>query len=193
MKSGTTARQGRQSQGSAGVCVHIVRTRRLVLRQLESSDAEFILELLNEPSFLQFVGDKEVRNLTDARAYISKGPMDSYARHGFGLYAACLHDHTPIGICGLVKREGLDDVDLGFAFLSRYRSRGYAVEAAAAILTHAGQVHPRQRIVAITSPGNLASIAVLEKIGLKFERTIRLAAQSPELKLFGSVDPGEGS
>jgi len=186
-------RQGRQRQVSAGVCVHIVRTLRLVLRQLESSDAEFILELLNEPSFLQFVGDKEVRNLTDARAYISKGPMDSYVRHGFGLYAACLHDLTPIGICGLVKREGLDDVDLGFALLSRYRSKGYAVEAAAAVLIHARQAHRLQRIVAITSPGNLASIAVLEKIGFKFEGTIRLAGQSRELKLFGSVDSGEGS
>jgi RimJ/RimL family protein N-acetyltransferase len=173
--------------------VQIVGTARLVLRQLEPSDAEFILELLNEPEFLQFVGDKEVRSLTDARAYISKGPMDSYARHGFGLYAACLHDETPIGICGLVKREGLDDVDLGFAFLSRYRSKGYAVEAAAAILVHARRAHDLQRIVAITSPGNLASIAVLEKIGLKFERMIRLAAQSPELKLFGSVGARQGT
>ncbi len=173
--------------------MHVVRTLRLVLRQLESSDAEFILELLNDPAFVQFVGDKEVRNLDDARAYILQGPIASYARHGFGLYAICLHGGPAVGICGLMKREGLDDVDLGFALLPRYRSLGYAVEAASAILTHARRSHGLRRIVAIAVPQNVVSIAVLEKIGLKFERTIRLAAQSPELKLFGSVDPGTGS
>jgi [ribosomal protein S5]-alanine N-acetyltransferase len=163
----------------------VVQTRRLVLRRLESSDAAFILELLNEPEFLRFIGDKGVRTLDNAREYILKGPHDSYTRHGFGLYAACLYDGTPIGICGLVKREGLADVDVGFAFLTHYRSMGYAVESAAAVLEHARRVLRFQRIVAITSPDNAASIAVLERIGLKFERMIRLAEHSPELKLFG--------
>ncbi|HXA35860.1 MAG TPA: GNAT family N-acetyltransferase [Steroidobacteraceae bacterium] len=163
----------------------VIETERLVLRQLTLSDAEFIFELLNEEPFLRFIGDKGVRSLGDARAYLAKGPLDSYEQHGFGLYAACLRDGTPIGICGLVKRERLADVDVGFAFLSRYCSMGYAVESASAVLVHGRKVLRLQRIVAITSPDNAGSIAVLEKIGLKFERMIRLAEHSPELKLFG--------
>jgi RimJ/RimL family protein N-acetyltransferase len=165
--------------------MNVIQTERLVLRQLDLNDAEFILELLNEAAFLRFIGDKGVRTLSDARSYIVKGPMDSYGRHGFGMYATCLLDGTPAGICGLVKREGLADVDVGFALLPRHRSKGYAVESASAVLAHARRVLRLQRIVAITSPENVGSIAVLEKIGLKFERTIRLAEHSPELKLFG--------
>jgi [ribosomal protein S5]-alanine N-acetyltransferase len=143
--------------------------------------------LLNEAAFLRFIGDKGVRTLDDAWSYIQKGPMDSYQRYGFGLYAVCLLDGTPTGICGLVKRDGLADVDVGFAFLSRHCSKGYAVESASAVLAHARQVLRLQRILAITSPENSGSIAVLEKIGLKFERMIRLAEHAPELKLFGSI------
>ena len=165
-----------------------IQTQRLVLRRLEVDDAKFILELLNEPAFVRFIGDKGVRNLDSARAYILKGPIDSYERHGFGLYATCLRDGTPIGICGLVKRDGLADVDVGFAFLSRYWSKGYAVESSSAVLGHAREVLHLQRVVAITAPENAGSIAVLEKIGLKFERTIRLATDAAELQLFVS-DP----
>ena len=171
----------------------VIQTGRLSLRELDFGDAEFILELLNEPSFIRNIGDKGVRTPADARTYILQGPMDSYARNGFGLYATCLRhgalDGTPagtaIGICGLVKREGLNDPDVGFAFLARYWSKGYAVEAAAGVLAHARKALNLRRIVAITSPDNAPSIAVLEKIGLKFERTIRLVDHSPELKLFG--------
>ena len=164
---------------------NVIQTPRLMLRQLVLNDADFIFELVNESAFLQFIGDKGVRTLDDACDYLRKGPMDSYERHGFGLYAVCLRDGTRTGICGLVKREGLGDVDVGFAFLSRHRSKGYAVESAAAILEHARRVLGLQRVVAITSPENFNSIAVLEKIGLKFERMVRLAEHSPELKLFG--------
>jgi ribosomal-protein-alanine N-acetyltransferase len=171
----------------------VIQTARLSLRELGFGDAEFILELLNEPGFIRNIGDKGVRTLSDARDYILQGPMDSYARNGFGLYAACLRHGaldvaaagTPIGICGLVKREGLNDPDVGFAFLSRYRSKGFAAESAAAVLAHARKALNLLRIVAITSPDNAQSIAVLEKIGLKFERTIRLVDHSAELKLFG--------
>jgi RimJ/RimL family protein N-acetyltransferase len=156
----------------------------LVLRELKTHDADFILELLNDAAFLQFIGDKGVRNLDDARQYISEGPGQSYRQHGFGLYAVCLHDATPVGICGLVKRNGLEDVDVGFAFLARHRSRGYAVESAAAVLAHAYRTLCLRRVVAIVSPENLGSIAVLERIGLKFERMIRLSEDRAELKLF---------
>jgi RimJ/RimL family protein N-acetyltransferase len=168
----------------------VIRTSRLDLRELNFGDAEFILELLNEPGFIRFIGDKGVRTLGDARDYIHQGPMDSYARNGFGLYAVCLTDGTAIGICGLVKREGLNDPDVGFAFLSRYWSSGYAAESAAAVLVYARDTLHIKRVVAITSPDNWASIAVLEKIGLSFERMIRLVDLSPELKLFGSAHAG---
>lgn len=169
----------------------VIRTSRLDLRELDAGDADFILELLNEAGFIRFIGDKGVRTLADARDYIDHGPRDSYTRNGFGLYAACLHDGTPIGICGLVKREGLNDPDVGFAFLCRYWSSGYAVESAAAVLAHAREILRIKRIVAITSPDNWSSIAVLEKIGLKFEHMIRLIDHGPELKLFGLAHTGD--
>jgi ribosomal-protein-alanine N-acetyltransferase len=163
----------------------VIQTPRVDLRELNLDDDGYILELLNEPGFIRFIGDKGVKTLADARDYLRQGPIDSYARNGFGLYAACLRDGTPIGMCGLVKREGLDAPDVGFAFLSRYWSKGYAVESAGAVLAHAVEVLGLKRIVAITSPDNWSSIAVLEKIGFKFERMIRLVDHSPELKLFG--------
>ena len=169
----------------------VIQTSRLELRELNFDDAAFILELLNEGDFIRFIGDKGVRTLQDARDYIRSGPMDSYARNGFGLYAACFRNGPPIGICGLVKRDGLNDPDVGFAFLARHRSKGYAVESAAAVVAHGRQVLKLQRIVAITSAQNTHSIFVLEKIGLKFERMIRLTEHSPELKLFGPAQtPG---
>jgi RimJ/RimL family protein N-acetyltransferase len=171
--------------------MNVLRTERLELRELGLHDDEFILRLLNEASFLRFIGDKGVRTLSDAREYILKGPMDSYQRFGFGLYLTSLRDGgAPIGICGLVKRDALPDVDVGFAFLSQYWSRGYAAESAAAVLDYGRRQLDLQRIVAITSPDNHASIAVLEKIGLKFERMIRLSEDTSELKLFGPAHRG---
>jgi RimJ/RimL family protein N-acetyltransferase len=167
----------------------ILRTERLELRELTLADDGFILELLNEPGFLRHIGDKGVRSLSDAREYISKGPMESYGRFGFGLYLTSLAGRgEPIGICGLLKREALPDVDVGFAFLSRYWSKGFAAESAAAILDHGRRRLRLERIVAITAPANHASISVLERIGLKFERMVRLSADADELKLFGPGD-----
>jgi [ribosomal protein S5]-alanine N-acetyltransferase len=171
--------------------VSVLASERLDLREFELSDDEFVLRLLNDASFLQFIGDKGVRTHADAREYIAKGPQESYRRFGFGLYRVCLlADRTPIGMCGLVKREGLEDVDVGFAFLSEHRSKGYATEAAAAVLEYAKRRLHLKRIVAIASPGNHASIAVLERIGLKFERMVRLPADTRDLKLFASTPDG---
>jgi len=169
----------------------VIESERLVLREFHLDDAEFILELLNEAAFLRFIGDKGVRTLADARDYLLKGPIESYRRFGFGLYRASLRENgTPIGMCGLVKREGLADVDVGFALQARYWSRGYAVEAAAAVLDHGKRILNLGRIVAIAHPDNQASIAVLEKIGLRFERMVRLSADAEELKLFGPAPSG---
>ncbi|MDB6085318.1 MAG: Ribosomal-protein-alanine acetyltransferase [Gammaproteobacteria bacterium] len=164
----------------------VIECERLRLRELGLHDAPFILTLLNEPSFVRFIGDKGVRTLADAREYISKGPMDSYRRFGFGLYLAVLREGgVSIGICGLVKRETLADVDVGFAFLPEHRSKGYAVESATAVLAYGRETLGLKRIVAITARDNDGSIAVLEKIGLRLEGTITLVEGGPELALFG--------
>jgi ribosomal-protein-alanine N-acetyltransferase len=172
--------------GKGGERMIVIRSERLELRELELQDDEFILDLLNEAPFVRFIGDKGVRNLPDAREYILQGPMDSYRRFGFGLYLATLSaSRLPIGICGLVKRDTLPDVDVGFALLTRYWSRGYAAESAAAVLAYGTEQLQLPRIVAITAPDNHASIAVLEKIGLRFERMVRLTDNGEELKMFG--------
>jgi RimJ/RimL family protein N-acetyltransferase len=165
----------------------VIETERLVLRRLAVDDAEFIVELLNQPSFLRYIGDKEVRNNADAVRYIQAGPLASYERFGFGLYLVELKETgVPIGICGLLKRDSLPDVDVGFAFLPSYWSQGYAYEAAAAVMTYGRDVLGLRRIVAITSPDNDGSIRLLEKLGLRFERLIKLSADQSEVRLFGS-------
>jgi [ribosomal protein S5]-alanine N-acetyltransferase len=172
---------------------NLILCERLALRELGLHDAEFILQLLNERGFLRFIGDKGVRTLDDAREYLSKGPLESYRRHGFGLYLVSLRQEgTSIGICGLVKRDTLVDPDVGFAFLEKHWSKGYAAESAAAVLSYGRETLGIQRIVAITAVDNWGSIAVLEKIGLAFERRMRLGDDTKELNLFGPVPAGAG-
>lgn len=167
----------------------VIETDRLILRYLSTADQEFILALLNDPAFLRFIGDRGVRSLEDARKYITNGPMEMYARLGFGLYLVELKDGSiPIGLCGLIKRDGLNDVDIGFAFLPNYRSQGYAYEAAAATMAYGKDVINLQRIVAITSPDNEASGRLLEKLGMRFEKVIRLSEGAEEVKLFSTDD-----
>jgi RimJ/RimL family protein N-acetyltransferase len=151
----------------------VCETPRLRLRHLVRTDAAFILELLNEPDFIRNIGDREVRTLQDARRYIETGPAASYDRHGFGLYLIETREHgTPIGICGLLKRAWLEDVDVGFALGAAFRGRGYAFEAASAVLRHGREVLGLRRIVAISAAHNEASIRVLRRLGLEFERLI---------------------
>jgi RimJ/RimL family protein N-acetyltransferase len=164
--------------------MNVLETDRLILRRLDPGDAAFILGLVNEPSWVQFIGDKGVRTLDDARAYILNGPMAMYERYGFGLYWTGLKSGEPIGICGLVKRPALDDVDLGFALLPAYWGNGYAAESAAAVLDLAHRALGLERIVAITSQDNVRSIRLLEKLGLAFERNIRMSEAAPEVRLF---------
>lgn len=165
----------------------VVETERLTLRRLETGDAEFILALLNDPSFLRFIGDKGVRTVDDARDYILNGPVASYERFGFGLYLTERKDDgVPIGICGLLKREALKDVDVGFAFLPQFWSKGYAFESASAVMAYGRNVLGLTRIVAITSPDNEASVRLLSKLGMKFESMVRLSEDSPEIRLFAS-------
>jgi GNAT superfamily N-acetyltransferase len=172
----------------------VITSARLSLRHLGMGDANFILNLLNQETFIRHIGDKGVRSLADACDYLANGPVESYRRHGFGLYLTALRaGDIPVGICGLVKRDSLEDVDVGFAFLPQYCGRGFATESAAAVLEYGRQVLGLERIVGITAPGNHASIAVLQKIGLRFERLIRLGDDGGEVKLFGPpAAPGAG-
>ena len=165
-----------------------LETERLTLRHLSpETDAEFILRLLNQPSFLQYIGDKGVRTLEDARNYVRHGPIKSYAENDFGLYKVELKDsREPIGICGLIKRDTLPDADIGFAFLPEYWNKGYAHESAAAVVRYARDVLNLDRILAITSPDNEPSARLLGKIGLRFDRLIKLSADADEVKLFVS-------
>ena len=163
----------------------ILSTERLVIREMNDADASFILELLNDPSFIRNIGDRHVRTLDDARAYIRNGPVSSYERLGFGLWLAELRDRTPIGMCGLLKRDVLDDVDIGFAYLPAYRSMGYGFEAARGVLDHARDVLRLARVVAIVNANNEASARLLEKLGMTFERMVQPFPDEPPLKLFG--------
>ena len=163
----------------------ILETERLILRHLSNDDAEFMLELLNDPSFIQNIGDRKIRTVDGAKGYINNGPVASYAKNGFGLWLVELKETgESIGICGLIKRDTLDDVDIGYAFLPKFWSKGYAVESALAVKTYAHDVVGLKRMVAIISPDNWGSIRVVEKIGMTFEKMVRLSQDDIELKLF---------
>lgn len=165
----------------------VLETDRLIVRWLSADDAEFILRLLNEPSWLRYIGNKGVRTLEDARAYILNGPVEMYSRLGFGLYLVELKGKgRPIGMCGLIKRDSLEDVDIGFAFLPQYWGKGYAYEAASAVMAYGVDVLSLKRIVAITSVDNESSARLLEKLGLRFEGMIKLSNDAEEVRLFGT-------
>lgn len=163
----------------------VLETERLVLRHLTADDAELMFALMNDPAWLQYIGDRGIRTLDDARNYILTGPMDMYARFGFGMYLTERKaDGVPIGICGLVKRDELEHPDVGFAFLPPFRSQGYGFEAGSAALAYARSVLGLEPILAITSLDNHTSRRLLEKLGLHFTRTIHFKGE--ELKLFST-------
>ena len=180
-------KSARQPAGTAPAgAAEILATDRLRLRLLTLDDAPFILKLVNEPSWLEFIGDKGVRSEDDARAYLAQGPLDMYAKLGFGLYLVELKDGaTPIGICGLIKRESLADVDIGFAYLPEFQGKGYGHEAARAVLAHARNDFKLKRIVAITSPRNRSSIRLLTKLGMTLEEELDLPRDGGTSLLFG--------
>lgn len=168
--------------------IRVLQTDRLILRQLSAErtdDAEFILELVNEPGWIQNIGDRGVKNLDDARRYIQDGPVASYQKLGFGLLLVALKDgEVPVGMCGLLKRDSLDNVDIGFALLRRHESKGYAYEAAAAVMEYGWNVLGLQRIVAITAPENPSSIRLLGKLGFRFDRMLPIPGYEEESRLF---------
>ena len=162
-----------------------METERLILRPFDAGDVPFILRLLNEPSFIENIGDRGVRTPEDAQRYLADGPIASYARHGHGLWLVALKETLePIGMCGLLKRDQLPDVDLGYAFLPGFWSSGYAHEAARATLEWA-RSRGMDRIVAIVSPGNTRSIRLLEKLGFAFEGLTTTSPDAPPVAIYG--------
>lgn len=163
----------------------VLETDRLALRRLVPADAPFVLELVNDPDWLRYIGDRGVRTLQQAVDYIEGGPAQMYARYGFGLYLVELkRSGEPIGMCGLLKREFLPDADIGFAFLPRYRGAGYAFEAAAGVLRYAAAELGLGRVAAIATQDNERSARLLEKLGLRYEGLVAYPDEAVELRLF---------
>ncbi len=165
-------------------------TPRLRLRPITAGDAAFLLGLLNEPAFLRQIGDRGVRDHADAERYIANGPVASYQRHGFGLLLIeRKSDGAALGIAGLLKREHLDDVDLGYALSADACGQGYAGEAARAVLEQARTVRGLARLVAIVMPDNSASLRLLRRLGFAYERTLPAEPGQPVLHLHGIALP----
>ena len=171
---------------ASATAVKILETERLVLRELEpQGDAAFMLEVLNEPAFIANVADRQVRTIADATEFINERIRPSYTQNGFGFYVVELKETgEPVGISGLVKRETIEDVDIGFSTLRKYWGMGYAFEAASALMEHGRTVHRLPRIVGVTAPHNHASARLLEKLGLRYERMVHLPGYSDESRLF---------
>lgn len=163
----------------------MLKTARLVLRRLNDADALFIQQLLTDPDWLRHIGDRGVRDLDDARAYIRQGPQAMYEQFGHGLYRVALKENdTSIGLCGLLRRPQLTEADLGFAFLPAWRGGGYAREAAEAVLAEAREVFGLRRVLAIVTPDNRPSIRLLERLGFVPADTVRLEDDPQLLKLY---------
>ena len=164
-----------------------IETERLELRQFTPEDAAFVLRVVNEPSFLRYIGDRGVRSVADAERYIQEGPVAGYAKFGYGLLRVIRKDDgVSVGMCGVLKRDALPGPDLGFSFLPEYWSQGYAHESASAVMEHAREVLGLGRILAITTVDNEPSIRLLGKLGFRFERLMTVGDDTTTLRLFAS-------
>jgi len=162
-----------------------IETPRLRIRDLSPDDAAFVLELVNEPAFLANIGDKGLRTLDDARRYLADGPWTRQKRPGYGQFLVELKaTGEPVGICGLLHRDALDVTDVGFAMLERHRARGFATEAAVTVMRYGRAELGVAEIVGLTTPGNTASIKVLEKLGMRFDRMVKMTDDDPGTALY---------
>jgi RimJ/RimL family protein N-acetyltransferase len=165
-----------------------IETERLLIREFTPDDAAFVLRLLNEPSFIENIGDRGVRTEEEAVAYLASGPIASYAAHGHGLCRVELRETgEPIGMCGLLRREQFDDPDVGYSFLPEFWGRGFALESVAAMIEDARRRLGLTRIIAIVAPHNTASSRLLEKLGFTFERTTEFQPDGSEIQVYASV------
>lgn len=165
----------------------VIETERLILRKFTVDDAPFMLELLNTTSWLRFIGDRNVHSIEEAEQYLINGNIKSYEIYGFGFYAVIENSSQKlIGMCGLKKRDSLEDVDIGFAFMPNFMGKGYGFEAASATLEYAQTMLKLEKVIAIVNPENQLSIALIKKIGLQFEKMVQLSANDIELMMFGT-------
>jgi RimJ/RimL family protein N-acetyltransferase len=164
----------------------VITTDRLILREFTTDDTAFIIELLNTPGWLQFIGDRNVKSADDAKNYLLNGPIKSYLQHGFGLSMVELKSGIPIGMCGLIKRTYLETPDIGFAFLPAYNGKGYAFEIASAVLLDAAVNLKINQVQAITLQSNKSSVKLLEKLGMVFQKIIIEPSTNDELMLFSN-------
>ncbi len=163
----------------------LLETERLILEEITTDHADFLFKLMNDPSWLRFIGDRNIKSIEMAEDYIQNKIRPSYEKFGFGFYLTSLKkDDAPIGVCGLVKRPALEHVDVGFAFMPEYRRLGYGYESASAILTYAKAKLGIDHVVAITDLDNIRSIKLLEKLGLKFEKIMQLEGENKQCRLF---------
>jgi RimJ/RimL family protein N-acetyltransferase len=169
----------------------VLQTERLILRQLTLTDTPFIIELLNTEGWLKYIGDRNVKNADQARQYLSDGPIKSYGENGFGLYAVVLkNNNAAIGMCGLIQRNYLPHPDIGYAFLPQYNGQGYAFEIAKAVLQHAFTQLKKEKILAVTLPGNKNSVKLLLKLGMKYEETFVDEKYNETLERYGIAGDG---
>lgn len=163
----------------------IVETDRLRLRELTMGDSEFIIELLNSPGWIKFIGDRNVQTLEDAQNYLQNGPMKLYRQHDFGLWMVELKtEQTPIGICGLLKRDTLNLPDLGFCLLPQFQGKGYAYESAKAAIEAGMKDYQLEKLCAITLPENNASIRLLGRLGFGFVSAVQFPDNDETLLLY---------
>lgn len=164
----------------------IIQTERLTLREFIADDAPFVLKLVNDPDWITYIGDRGVKTLDDAKTYIADRLQKSYREMGFGMWLVeCKQDGAPIGMCGLLKRDYLDDLDVGFALLPAFRGEGYAFEAAAATITWGKTELNLKRILGFTLVGNEPSVKLLKKLGMQYERNFKIPNDDDDLELYG--------
>lgn len=162
-----------------------IMTERLSIERVNRNDAAFILKLFNDPGWIEFIGNKGMTTLADATEYIENKLFAEYERWGFGFFVVKLKESkAPVGFCGLRKADYLDHADIGFGLLTRYKGNGYACEAASAVLKNKEFSFGLKKVVAIVESGNENSVKVIERIGLKFEKTIHVPDDSAEFLLF---------
>lgn len=167
--------------------IPILQTERLRLREFNTADATFIIQLLNSEGWLKFIGDRQIKTIEQAQNYLISGPMKSYSVNGFGLSMVELKNtHIPIGMCGLIKRDNLLYPDIGFAFLEEFMGKGYAFEVAEETINFAKKNLNKETIKAITLPTNVRSISLLKKLGMTFEKNFSFDGLTEELMLFSN-------
>ena len=168
---------------------YVLETERLILREFTLADANFIIELVNSPGWLRFIGDRNIKIEEQAKEYLRNGPLKSYEVNGFGLSMVELKTGgTPIGMCGIIKRDTLEKPDIGFAFLPEFEGKGLAFEIASATLAYANDILKIPVVFAITIPGNIRSIRLLEKMGFKYSNTFTSPNDNIELSLYKSQE-----